>query len=64
MKTVKFNGQHALVFQEVGELTPGEVKDIPDHVAKRLLVREDFEEVVRSKNRVARRKLDVEKPKP
>lgn len=42
-KRLRFTGQVALCFQEIGELIPGEEREFVAHVADRLLARADFE---------------------
>ena len=59
---LRFIGQFPTVFDGIGELVPGEVRDFPSEVAEALLARGEFEVVVASKIRPASRKLEENKP--
>ena len=59
---LKYTGQVAKVFHDIGELIPDEVRDYPHEVAKRLLAQGEFEVVQAvSRARKVARKLEVDK---
>jgi hypothetical protein len=63
MKSVRFKGQFAVCFQNIGELKPEDTCWVPDEVAKHLLERGDFEPVI-VRPAVKSSKLETDKTAP
>lgn len=63
MKNLRFTGQYAVCFHDVGELNPGDECFVPDAIAANLLGRGEFE-LVTPRPVSKSSKLETDKPAP